>query len=157
MSPGRIRCLTPMLIAECMITFSSGWTASYVYGAWDYACVVLQDCCVVWASFAPRTRTTQLFSTTSMSWRYTPSTLVRRPLPLQPSSYYISQPILCHWEQSQHEFGWLTRMFLLSSDVEKDHSPNMEDTIEHIKKLIGEPRNYGGLATSTVHCPLYYM
>ena len=48
-------------------------------------------------------------------------------------------------------------MFLLSSDVEKDHSPNMEDTIEHIKKLIGEPRNYGGLATSTVHCPLYYM
>eukprot|EP00731_Ephydatia_muelleri_P027932 Em0019g805a len=28
-------------------------------------------------------------------------------------------------------------------DVEKDSSQNMADTIEHIKELIGEPRNYG--------------
>ena len=28
-------------------------------------------------------------------------------------------------------------------DVEKDSSSGMEQTFEHIKKLIGEPRNYG--------------
>ena len=29
------------------------------------------------------------------------------------------------------------------SDVEKDSSAGMEETVEKVKKLIGEPRNYG--------------
>ena len=34
-------------------------------------------------------------------------------------------------------------MFIALSDIEKDHSSGMEQTLEQIKKLIGEPRNYG--------------
>ena len=29
------------------------------------------------------------------------------------------------------------------SDVEKDQSQNMEASVEQMKKIIGEPRNYG--------------
>ena len=31
----------------------------------------------------------------------------------------------------------------LYSDTEKDSSSGMEQTLEQVKKLIGEPRNYG--------------
>ena len=31
----------------------------------------------------------------------------------------------------------------MCTDVEKDTSANMENTVEQIKKIVGEPRNYG--------------
>lgn len=34
-------------------------------------------------------------------------------------------------------------MFLIYLDVSKDTSKNNYDTVEKIKKIIGEPRNYG--------------
>jgi hypothetical protein len=40
-------------------------------------------------------------------------------------------------------FTKISLFSLLYSDIEKDSSSGMEQTLEQIKKLIGEPRNYG--------------
>lgn len=43
------------------------------------------------------------------------------------------------------EYSLLNKFILnfLYSDIEKDSSSGMEQTLEQVKKLIGEPRNYG--------------
>lgn len=44
------------------------------------------------------------------------------------------------------------------ADVEKDSSQNMADTIEHIKELIGEPRNYGKTSHGILkHVPHFFF
>lgn len=37
----------------------------------------------------------------------------------------------------------LYTLYLVPSDIEKDSSNAMEQSVENIKKIIGEPRNYG--------------